>query len=159
MVFVLNNMQHGTHMDVCKMTLNNTYSYRGVWGPPEKFWLQRSQFVHSSAILGHCTPIPQPYPKMFSDLHWSRKWSWVCNQTQVWKFWSLKWSQRIFTGAGKKNVILRAIWENGIYDIENIARSHNDLKILGHRGPILGHFRSFCEILGFLGQKPNFRFF
>ncbi len=52
-----------------------------------------------------------------------------------------------------------AIWENGIYDVENIARSHNDLKILGHRSPILGHFRSFCEILGFLGQKPNFRFF
>ncbi len=55
--------------------------------------------------------------------------------------------------------VAAAIWENGIYDIENITRSHNDLKILGHWGPILGHFRSFCEILGFLGQKPNFRFF
>ncbi len=52
-----------------------------------------------------------------------------------------------------------AIWENSFYDIEIIARSHNDIRILGHRGPILGHFRSFCEILGFLGQKPNFRFF
>ncbi len=42
---------------------------------------------------------------------------------------------------------------------ENIARTHHDLKILGHRCSILGHFRSFCEILGFLGQKPNSRFF
>ena len=55
--------------------------------------------------------------------------------------------------------VAAAIWVNSIYDIENIVRRHNGLKILGHRGPILGHFRSFCEILGFLGQKPNFRFF
>ncbi len=33
------------------------------------------------------------------------------------------------------------------------------VKILGHSCPILGHFRSFCKILGFLGQKSNFRFF
>ena len=39
--------------------------------------------------------------------------------------------------------VAAAIWENSIYDIENIARSHNDLKILGHRGPILGHFVKF----------------
>ena len=55
--------------------------------------------------------------------------------------------------------VAAVIWEYNTYDIENMARGHNDLKILGHRGPILGLFRSFCEILGFLGQKPNFRFF
>ena len=40
------------------------------------------------------------------------------------------------------------------YDIENIALSHNNLKILGHSGPILGHFRSF-----FLNFMFFFRFF
>ncbi len=30
--------------------------------PPEIFWLLWSQMVHSSAILGHCTPIPLPSP-------------------------------------------------------------------------------------------------
>ena len=34
---------------------------------------------------------------------------------------------------------------------ENIGCSHHDLKILGHRCSILGHFRLFCEILSFLG--------
>ncbi len=49
--------------------LNDTSAYRGSGGPPppEKFWLQGSQFVHSSAILGHSTLIPPPYSlKMFS---------------------------------------------------------------------------------------------
>ncbi len=43
--------------------------------------------------------------------------------------------------------------------IAKITHVAKDLKILGHRCPILGHFRSFREILGFLGQKPNLRFF
>ncbi len=30
--------------------------------PPENLWLLGSQMVHSSAILGHCTPIPLPPP-------------------------------------------------------------------------------------------------
>ncbi len=30
--------------------------------PPEIFWLLGSQMMHSSAILGHCTPIPLPPP-------------------------------------------------------------------------------------------------
>ncbi len=37
------------------------------------------------------------------------------------------------------------------------ASSHNITK--GSSGSSIGHFRSFYEILGFLGQKPNFRFF
>ncbi len=41
---------------------------RGVWGSsPRSFWLLASQMVHSSAILGHCTPIPlsPPLQKIF----------------------------------------------------------------------------------------------
>ena len=34
---------------------------RVVWGSsPRNFWLLGSQMVHSSAIFGHCTPIPLP---------------------------------------------------------------------------------------------------
>ncbi len=39
--------------------------------------------------------------------------------------------------------VAAAIWENGIYDIENTAHSHIDPKILGHRCSILGHFVKF----------------
>ena len=31
--------------------------------PPECSWLLGSQMAHSSAILGHCTPIPAPLKK------------------------------------------------------------------------------------------------
>ncbi len=41
----------------------NTLFQGGSEGlPPEFFWLLQSQIVHSSVILGHCTPIPLPPP-------------------------------------------------------------------------------------------------
>ena len=59
-----------------------------------------------------------------------------------------------------KNLILILIFEKMVSMIsENIAHSHHDLKILGHMCSILGNFRSFCEMLCFLGQKLNFRLF
>ncbi len=41
----------------------------GVWGcSPEIFWHLGSQMLHSSAILGHCTPIPLPPPLQINFL-------------------------------------------------------------------------------------------
>ena len=51
-------------MDACvKWTPNETSFFKGGRGVlPRFFWLLGSQMVHSSAILGHCTPIPLPPP-------------------------------------------------------------------------------------------------
>ncbi len=47
---------------------------QGVWGrPPENFWVQGSQIVHSSAIQARFTI---PSKNFSSDLHSSQKWSW-----------------------------------------------------------------------------------
>ena len=57
MSFAMKSVQNGTRMgdmDVCKMTPNQyIFIYGGSGGPPpEKFWLQGTQFVHSSAYSG-----------------------------------------------------------------------------------------------------------
>ena len=54
-------------VNVCKCFLNEPCMKHPLSGgsggpPPEIFWLLWSQIVHSSAILGHCTPIPLPPP-------------------------------------------------------------------------------------------------
>ena len=53
-----------------KSLINEEILFKGGSGgpPPEIFWLLGSQMVHSSAILGQCTPIPLPPPlqKTFS---------------------------------------------------------------------------------------------
>ncbi len=53
--------------NACKCLLNGAQGkhtlLRGVWGSsPRIFWILGLQMMHSSVILGHCTPIPLPPP-------------------------------------------------------------------------------------------------
>ena len=78
----------------------NIRSQGGSGGPPPEFVrLLGSQMVHSSAILGHCTPIPLPLPpplqiffylQVYTDLKSSPgSWKKVWHKTKVWTLWSL----------------------------------------------------------------------
>ncbi len=67
----LENNCHNAPSGVFKLSAHisrhqNTGKHRWSGGPPpERFWLQGSQFVHFCATLGPCTLIPRPYPYNF----------------------------------------------------------------------------------------------